>query len=93
MTQKEFDITELLNNDSFISWLKGTSTTKETITWQQWHDAKPENRQLTMKARKIVHMPFNNEYISADEIRREVQKFDKRFMRLIKKPGSLTSFF
>ncbi len=82
MTQKEFDLSDLLNNDSFISWLKGTSSTKETISWQQWYDATAKNQVLTMKARKIVYMPFNNEDISAEEIRQEVQKIDKRFMRL-----------
>ncbi|SMO53844.1 hypothetical protein [Gracilimonas mengyeensis] len=84
MTDEEKDLNELINNESFLRWLRGTSSSAETKKWQNWHAESVKNWKLTRKAKKIISMPFNNPEIPADEEWNEKDKFDKHFLRLIK---------
>lgn len=84
MNDKRKKISALINNESFLSWLRGTSSPEEAIKWSRWHSESIYNQKLTQKAKKIISMPFENPTVSIEEVDSELERFDKHFLRLIK---------
>lgn len=54
MDQKPYTVSELANNSSFIRWARGNSDIEETRQWDRWIKADEKNRDLALKAQKII---------------------------------------
>lgn len=88
MSDDKPDLSTLLNDESFVGWLRGTSSTAEAKTWQQWHDESDHCQSLTSKAKKLLQMPFKTPEVTPGEVKKEIERFDEQFLRLINKPDS-----
>lgn len=80
---KKINLTALINDESYLRWLRGTSSADETKKWQKWHSKSVYNQKLTQKVIKIVSIPFKNPEISIKEVEIEKERFNERFLRLI----------
>jgi hypothetical protein len=52
------NLKRLLNDESFIRWLKNEETNKEQQRWDHWLGDDFERQIIVRKAKKIVTMPF-----------------------------------
>lgn len=84
MTYKKQNLSELVNDESFLRWLRRRSTIAETKKWQKWYAESIHNRELKKKAEIIVNMPFKHADFSVDEVQTEKTKFERHFLRLVK---------
>ncbi len=88
MKNETKNFSALINNESFLRWLRGTSSADETTKWRKWHLESFYNQELTRKAKKIINMPFENPDVSAEDVKREIERFNKHFLRLVNDKGS-----
>lgn len=84
MKDKKKKLSALINNESFLRWLRGTSSPEEANKWRKWYSESIYNQKLTQKAKKIISMPFENPTVSVEELDSELERFDEHFLRLIK---------
>lgn len=85
MTKNKSTLSTLLNNETYIKWLRGTCTAADSKAWQQWYKESKEHRQLTERAIKLLNMPFKNSGVNTRDIQQQVKRFEKKFMHLYKK--------
>jgi len=48
------NITELLEDDSFVRWVKGDSNPEETRKWEAWESSSDKNQELYAEAKFII---------------------------------------
>ena len=84
MKDRKKDFSALINNESFLRWLRGNSSELETSKWQKWYSESVYNQELTQKAKKIISMPFKNPSISTEEVEMALKRFNEHFLRLVK---------
>ena len=75
------NLEELLNDESFIRWLRDEATRQEEQKWDRWLADDPENRMTVRKAKKIITMPFIEDIPSdtKEELRiliEQIEEFD-----------------
>ena len=61
----------LLNDESFIRWLKGESNPAEGKKWNDWVGEHSDHPALAGKAEKFLSMPFREEEQSDMDIEKE----------------------
>jgi hypothetical protein len=54
---------KLLNDESFIRWLKDEATFKEQQRWDNWLGEYPERQIIIKKAKKLVTMPVVEKFL------------------------------
>jgi hypothetical protein len=82
MTSKDPNLKKLLNDESFIRWLKDEATVEERQKWDHWLNDDPEREIITQKAKKIATMPFvENDSVDIGEelwaLRKEIMEKKK----------------
>lgn len=88
MSDNKPDLSTLLTDESFVGWLRVASSTAEAKAWQQWYDECENHRELTNKAKKLLRMPFKTPVVLPEEVVGEIERFEKQFLRLTKRPDS-----
>lgn len=60
MSNEKFNLGELLNDDSFIRWVKEDDQLSDSQKekWDDWLSSNEGNADLLRKAKKIISMPF-----------------------------------
>lgn len=68
MSNEKFNLGELLNDDSFISWVKQDSQLSESEKdkWDDWLSSDKNNKQLLRRAEKLIEMPFKSSELDCD---------------------------
>lgn len=51
-------LANLLNNESFLRWLREDASREEQDKWEKWMSSNPERKILVEKAKKIITLPF-----------------------------------
>lgn len=51
-------LSKLLNDESFLRWLRNNASLEEKTKWKRWLLQHPEHRKVVEKAHKFVTMPF-----------------------------------
>lgn len=66
MTFQKSILIDLMNNDSFVAWLRGGESLPESEKnrWNEWGQENPAHGDLILQAKKILEMPFNIKDIS-----------------------------
>lgn len=81
-------IADLLNDESFLRWIRDEATIPEKKKWTQWLSENPNYQVKVEKAQKIVFMPFKNpDKLSgkAEEIRKMKESlFKKKKLEAVK---------
>ncbi|MCC5908610.1 MAG: hypothetical protein JJU13_20495 [Balneolaceae bacterium] len=49
---------KLLDDESFIRWMKGMASQSEIIKWENWCQSRESNKVLAEQAKKLLSMPF-----------------------------------
>lgn len=76
MTSQESNLCDLLNDESFIRWMRGTSSDIEKKSWDKWlHTNNHKHQQLIKEAEKYLMMPFNTIDVE-DEIPEEAKRLN-----------------
>lgn len=57
-SSKQIRLESLLDDRSFIRWIKGDADHQEKIKWDNWFNKKPGNENLAREANKILNLPF-----------------------------------
>lgn len=57
-SSKQIRLESLLDDKSFIRWIKDDADHQEKIKWDNWFNKKPENKSLAREAKKILNLPF-----------------------------------
>jgi hypothetical protein len=71
-------LSELLNDESFLRWLKKDTDAKESEKWEQWLSEDSQRKNLVAKARKFLNMPFKSSDVTAETKKQEYHKLMKR---------------
>lgn len=58
MASQESLLGKLLNDESFLHWLKDKATPEEKEEWGRWLLKDPGHRRVVEKAQKFLNMPF-----------------------------------
>lgn len=74
ITSKELPL--LLNEESFMRWLKNEAEPNEREKWEQWRSENQYHKILEKKAKKIVNMPFND-WSSQIDTEEELEKISQ----------------
>ena len=74
MSSQESILGELLNDESFVRWLKKDTDSKETEKWERWISEDSRRKKLVAKARKFLDMPFQSAEVTAGTKKQEHQK-------------------
>lgn len=69
-------LNKLLQNDSFVRWIRNASTNREHIFWENWVDKDPRNKELTRKAKQFVQVMQLKE-ADASDMENELKKLNK----------------
>lgn len=83
MSNEKFNLGELLNDDSFISWVKQDNRLSESEKqkWDDWLSSDKKNNRILRRAKKIIDMPFKETQEDCDlselqRLREEIKKTD-----------------
>jgi len=55
---RQVTLAQLLNDESFLRWLRKTASVPEQQEWEQWLLEDERHEILVKKAQKIIRMPF-----------------------------------
>ncbi len=66
------ELVELLNDESFIRWIRGNASISEESHWLEWLSKNPENQEVYNLAKQILSIPIRKEKIPETEY--ELQK-------------------
>lgn len=67
-SSKQIRLESLLDDKSFIRWIKGDTDHQEKIKWDNWFNKKPGNKTLAREANKILNLPFTKTKIPDVEV-------------------------
>lgn len=73
---------KLLNDESFIRWLKDEAMSEEQQRWDHWLADDPERRIIVEKAKKLVTMPFIEK--NPPDVEKQLQTLQKKLEKLEK---------
>jgi hypothetical protein len=65
------DLKKLLNDESFIRWLRDEASNQGKRKWDRWLGERHERYAIVQKAKKIVTMPFTEK--TPPDVERELQ--------------------
>lgn len=78
MSDQKYNLESLLNDDTFIYWMKGDERLSESEKkeWDHWLLLDKRNKELIKRAKKILDMPFKEEDYDFDpgELLRLIKK-------------------
>lgn len=74
---EEFFLRKLINDESFIRWLKDNIDPKEKEDWDRWLMKSLEHRCLANRAVKILSMPFKISKIEDDDLLEQLGQLQK----------------
>lgn len=68
MSSEKFKLGDLLNDDSFIYWVRQDDRLSDSMKkkWDEWLSSDERNKLLLKKARKIIKMPFKVNKVDCD---------------------------
>lgn len=81
MTSQASLLIDLLNDDTFLKWIKCSETlpTSEKKRWDQWLEQSSQHKEMVQHAKKILDMPFREVTIdctSSGELDRLLESLD-----------------
>ncbi len=71
-------INDLLNDDSFLRWVKKSASGAEQAEWENWLQSDPEHSQLLQSALKYLNLPFQETFRSETEIGEQLFTLNER---------------
>lgn len=74
---EEFFLRKLINDESFVRWLKDNIDPKEKEDWDRWLMKSLEHRSLANRAGKILSMPFKISKIEDDDLLEQLGQLQK----------------
>jgi hypothetical protein len=69
VSSEQSELGELLNDDSFIYWLKQDERLSGSMKkkWDDWLSSDKRNSRLAERAKKIIELPFKEEVEDCDK--------------------------
>jgi transmembrane sensor len=52
---------KLLDDESFLRWIRGTASQSEIIEWENWGQSRASNKILVEVAKKLLSIPFKTD--------------------------------
>ncbi|MDZ7690787.1 MAG: hypothetical protein U5K69_06575 [Balneolaceae bacterium] len=65
--EKENTLANLLNDESFLRWLRDDAKKSEENKWKEWLYSDPKRKAVIEKAKKINSMPFREWHNSTEK--------------------------
>ncbi|HKJ32711.1 MAG TPA: FecR family protein, partial [Balneolales bacterium] len=72
MAKNNKELADLLNDGSFLRWLRGNANNDEIVYWENWVNEDLKNEDLVRQARLISNIPFKNQVVQPGEIKEEL---------------------
>jgi hypothetical protein len=79
---EQSNLEKLLNDESFLRWLKDKATIEEQQRCDRWLSDDPERRIIVEKAKKLVTMPFIEK--NPPDVEKQLQTLQKKLEKLEK---------
>lgn len=79
MATEDKKLTELLGNESFIRWIKGTASNSEKQYWEAWVKQDPVHRELSEHAEIFFQMRL--ELDPADDVELQLNRLNQQIAR------------
>lgn len=73
MNSKRNKLEDLLNDESFVRWIRGRADDAEMEHWEQWIHEDAERYAIVEKAREFYKLPFSREKVSEETVRDELK--------------------
>ncbi|MDR8392780.1 FecR domain-containing protein [Aliifodinibius sp. S!AR15-10] len=76
MSKSDQQLAELISDESFVRWIKGTASTREQQRWDSWEKEDPAHRELKTKAEMFYQVPL--EMDAADDLEMQLDSLNQR---------------
>jgi ferric-dicitrate binding protein FerR (iron transport regulator) len=78
LTRKNQKLTELLGDESFVRWIKGTASNSENLQWNAWEKSDLVHRELSEYAEIFFQMRL--ELDPADDLESQLRRLNQRIL-------------
>lgn len=76
MEKSRRELQDLLDNDSFVRWIKGKATKAEKAFWKKWLKSDPSHPELKRLAKILFRLSFKNE--DSSDVDRQLEKLNRQ---------------
>lgn len=81
LSKKNLSLANLLEDSSFVNWLLDKGFPADNEKWIRWLNEDENHREIAVKARKLISMPFNQMEIDSNQILEELNKVRNRISK------------
>lgn len=82
MGNEIFLLAQLLDEPSFIAWLKGNGSAADNLRWEKWLVESPFKKDVVARAKKLLAMPFAEVNVDSEDILNELERLKKDSTKL-----------